>query len=108
MCKATSQAINFMAQYARGLICLALTPQRVEELHLIVGIEGYGLQVVEGVPIEISPRAANWRYLRTKKEKMGICCRQGESRQAKKSEACADLLDWSEKVTADRWRWLRA
>ena len=30
----TPQAVNFMAQYARGLICLALTPQRVEELHL--------------------------------------------------------------------------
>lgn len=30
----TPQAVNFMAQHARGLICLALTPQRVEELHL--------------------------------------------------------------------------
>src|ERR1041384_5032063 len=30
----TPQAINFMAHYARGLICLALPPQRVEELHL--------------------------------------------------------------------------
>ena len=30
----TPQAVNFMAQYARGLICLTLTPQRVEELHL--------------------------------------------------------------------------
>lgn len=30
----TSRAINFMAQHARGLICLALTPERVEELHL--------------------------------------------------------------------------
>ena len=28
------QAINFMAGHARGLICLALTPQRVEELQL--------------------------------------------------------------------------
>jgi 3,4-dihydroxy 2-butanone 4-phosphate synthase / GTP cyclohydrolase II len=37
----------------------------------IVGIEGYGLQVVERVPIEIEPRAANVRYLRTKKNKMG-------------------------------------
>lgn len=37
----------------------------------IVGIEGYGLQVVERVPIEIPPRAANVRYLRAKKEKMG-------------------------------------
>lgn len=31
---ATSRAVNFMAQHARGLICLALTPERVEELHL--------------------------------------------------------------------------
>ncbi len=37
----------------------------------IVGIEGYGLTVVERVPIEIPPRAANERYLRTKKNKLG-------------------------------------
>src|SRR5437867_600698 len=32
--KVTPQAINFMAKHARGLICLALTPDRVEELQL--------------------------------------------------------------------------
>ena len=37
----------------------------------IVGIEGYGLKVVERVPIEIPPREANARYLRTKKTKLG-------------------------------------
>ncbi len=37
----------------------------------IVGIAGYGLNVVERVPIEIQPRAANVKYLRTKKKKMG-------------------------------------
>ncbi len=37
----------------------------------IVGIEGYGLQVVQRVPIEIQPHAANVKYLRTKKNKMG-------------------------------------
>ncbi len=37
----------------------------------IVGIEGYGLKVVERVAIEIPPRAANERYLRTKKAKLG-------------------------------------
>jgi len=37
----------------------------------IVGIEGYGLKVVERVPIEIAPRAANERYLRTKKDTLG-------------------------------------
>ena len=37
----------------------------------IVGIEGYGLKVVERVPIEMAPREANVKYLRTKKAKMG-------------------------------------
>ncbi|RMH07301.1 MAG: bifunctional 3,4-dihydroxy-2-butanone-4-phosphate synthase/GTP cyclohydrolase II [Nitrospirae bacterium] len=32
--KVTPQAINFMAKYARGLICLALTPERADELQL--------------------------------------------------------------------------
>src|SRR5574341_1865368 len=32
--KVTPTAINFMARHARGLICLALTPERVEELQL--------------------------------------------------------------------------
>ncbi|MBT3238882.1 MAG: 3,4-dihydroxy-2-butanone-4-phosphate synthase [Rhodospirillaceae bacterium] len=31
---ATPDAINFMAKYGRGLICLTLTPERVEELGL--------------------------------------------------------------------------
>jgi 3,4-dihydroxy 2-butanone 4-phosphate synthase / GTP cyclohydrolase II len=37
----------------------------------IVGIEGYGLKVVERVPIEIQPHATNVKYLRTKKNKLG-------------------------------------
>jgi 3,4-dihydroxy 2-butanone 4-phosphate synthase/GTP cyclohydrolase II len=37
----------------------------------VVGIEGYGLKVVERVPIEIPPRAENARYLKTKKAKLG-------------------------------------
>jgi 3,4-dihydroxy 2-butanone 4-phosphate synthase/GTP cyclohydrolase II len=32
--KVTPEAINFMAKYGRGLICLSLTPARVEELKL--------------------------------------------------------------------------
>src|SRR6059036_1222924 len=32
--KVTPEAINFMAMHGRGLICLALTPERVEELQL--------------------------------------------------------------------------
>ena len=37
----------------------------------IVGIEGYGLTVVERVPIEIDPQETNVHYLRTKKSKLG-------------------------------------
>lgn len=36
-----------------------------------VGLEAYGLEIVENVPIEITPNAYNERYLRTKKERMG-------------------------------------
>ncbi|MEK7794475.1 MAG: bifunctional 3,4-dihydroxy-2-butanone-4-phosphate synthase/GTP cyclohydrolase II [Candidatus Hydrogenedentota bacterium] len=32
--KVTPEAINFMAKYGRGLVCLALTPERIEELRL--------------------------------------------------------------------------
>jgi 3,4-dihydroxy 2-butanone 4-phosphate synthase/GTP cyclohydrolase II len=37
----------------------------------IKGIQGYGLEVVERVPIEIPPRKENGFYLATKKEKLG-------------------------------------
>ncbi|SIN69859.1 bifunctional 3,4-dihydroxy-2-butanone-4-phosphate synthase/GTP cyclohydrolase II [Halodesulfovibrio marinisediminis] len=37
----------------------------------IVGIEGYGIEVVERVPIEMNACEFNEDYLRTKKEKMG-------------------------------------
>ncbi len=36
-----------------------------------IGLEGYGLQVVENVPIEIEPNEYNRFYMHTKKERMG-------------------------------------
>src|ERR1700693_2156250 len=32
--KITPQAVNFMAQYGRGLICLAMTPERLDALEI--------------------------------------------------------------------------
>ncbi|MFA5287014.1 MAG: bifunctional 3,4-dihydroxy-2-butanone-4-phosphate synthase/GTP cyclohydrolase II, partial [Candidatus Omnitrophota bacterium] len=37
----------------------------------IIGLEGYGLRVVERVSLEIKHNPANYRYLKTKKEKLG-------------------------------------
>lgn len=37
----------------------------------IIGLEGYGLHIVERVPIEMEATEENRRYLRTKKEKLG-------------------------------------
>ncbi|MFN3920803.1 MAG: bifunctional 3,4-dihydroxy-2-butanone-4-phosphate synthase/GTP cyclohydrolase II [Caldimicrobium sp.] len=37
----------------------------------IVGLEGYGMKVVERVPLEITPLSENLKYLKTKKEKLG-------------------------------------
>ncbi len=36
-----------------------------------VGLEGYGLEVVENVPIEVEPNNYNKFYMHTKKERMG-------------------------------------
>ncbi|MGI5902501.1 MAG: bifunctional 3,4-dihydroxy-2-butanone-4-phosphate synthase/GTP cyclohydrolase II [Desulfitobacteriia bacterium] len=37
----------------------------------IIGLEGYGIEVIERIPIEACPKPENQRYLHAKKEKMG-------------------------------------
>lgn len=36
-----------------------------------VGLEAYGLEITENIPIEITPNKYDYRYLKTKKERMG-------------------------------------
>jgi 3,4-dihydroxy 2-butanone 4-phosphate synthase/GTP cyclohydrolase II len=43
-----------------------------------VGLESYGIQIVERVPIEIAPNAVNRRYLETKRTKLGHMLNGGE------------------------------
>ena len=49
----------------RGMRLLTNNPKK------IYGLGGYGLEIVEQVPIKIAPNPYNERYLRTKKEKLG-------------------------------------
>jgi 3,4-dihydroxy 2-butanone 4-phosphate synthase / GTP cyclohydrolase II len=37
----------------------------------VVGLEGYGLEIVEQVPIKVKPNPHNKKYLKTKREKLG-------------------------------------
>ncbi len=49
----------------------------------IAGLENYGVKVVERVPLEISPRDSNIRYLRTKQRKLGHMLSNLEGKSAK-------------------------
>lgn len=37
----------------------------------IVGLEGYGLEIVERIPLEVKPQPHNEKYLKTKRDKLG-------------------------------------
>ncbi len=58
---------------AQILVDLGLTTirQLTNNPKKIAGLEGYGLKVVEQVPIEVPPGSENLRYLQTKRDKMG-------------------------------------
>jgi 3,4-dihydroxy 2-butanone 4-phosphate synthase/GTP cyclohydrolase II len=48
----------------------------------IIGLEGYGLEVVEAVPICATPNPYNERYLKTKRDKLGHLLPEDELAQA--------------------------
>lgn len=49
----------------KGVRLMTNNPQK------IIGIDGYGLKIVERMPVVIPPKESNRRYLETKREKMG-------------------------------------
>lgn len=49
----------------------------------IIGLEGYGLDIVERVPIEMDACGTNLRYLKTKQEKLGHMLDQFEDRSGR-------------------------
>ena len=49
----------------RSMRLLTNNPKKIK------GLEGYGLKVVERVPIEMAPKKENHFYMETKKNKMG-------------------------------------
>ena len=57
---------NILHELGLGMIRL-ITNNPVKR----AGLEGYGLQIVENVPLEIKPNEHNAFYLQTKKDKMG-------------------------------------
>ena len=46
----------------------------------VVGLEGYGLEIVERVAIQVDPNPSNEGYLKTKKEKLGHILTVGENK----------------------------
>jgi 3,4-dihydroxy 2-butanone 4-phosphate synthase/GTP cyclohydrolase II len=51
-----------------------------------VGLEGYGLRVIDRVPLPISPNPENLRYLRTKRDRMGHELHQLEQYEAHRQD----------------------
>lgn len=61
-----------------GIGAQILSSVGLKKIHLmtnnpkkIIGLEGYGLEIVKRVPIEIAPSDHNALYLKTKRDKLG-------------------------------------
>ena len=76
-----------------GIGCQILRDQGVRKIRLMtnnpkkrVGLGGYGLEIVDRVPIEIAPNEVNRNYLETKRDRMGhlILARDDHDREVLK------------------------
>ena len=74
-----NEALGFPADLRDyGIGAQILTDLGVRKIRLltnnprkIIGLEGYGLEIVERLSIEAEPTEMNKKYLKTKKEKLG-------------------------------------
>ena len=74
-----NEALGFQPDHRDyGIGCQILRDLGVRRLRLMtnnptkrVGLEGYGLEIVERVPVEVTPGVHNAAYLRTKRDRMG-------------------------------------
>src|SRR5437588_7599060 len=64
------------------------------------GLEGYGLSIVERLPLETSPTTQNIDYLRTKREKLGRSEEHTSELQSHSDLVCRLLLE--KKKTQDK------
>jgi 3,4-dihydroxy 2-butanone 4-phosphate synthase/GTP cyclohydrolase II len=58
---------------AQILVALGVTKMRLvtNNPRKFIGMAGYGLEIIERVPLEVAPNRNNLKYLKAKKEKMG-------------------------------------
>ena len=61
----------------KKLRLLTNNPQKIS------GIEGFGLELIERIPIQTTSNSKNIRYMKTKKEKMGHILNFGEESDTK-------------------------
>ena len=74
-----NEALGFKADLRDyGVGAQILADMGVKEIRLLtnnpakrIGLEGYGLKIVERVPVEIEPNDCNAHYLQTKRDKLG-------------------------------------
>ena len=74
-----NEALGFKMDHRDyGIGCQILRDLGLRKLRLMtnnptkrVGLAGYGLEIVERVPLEIAPNAVNHKYLETKRDRMG-------------------------------------
>jgi 3,4-dihydroxy 2-butanone 4-phosphate synthase/GTP cyclohydrolase II len=98
-----NEALGFKADLRDyGLGAQILVDLGISEMRLmtnnpkkVVGLESYGLKIVERVPIEIEANEFNTRYLATKKEKLGHIFRQNGVAEDPKAKRGGDDTEGS-------------